>query len=444
MNLPSSGTLPTKRNLILWIACAMVLAMALGACGSSASDGSASPSTPGGSSPAAGGSGSSGNVASCAGVPAPCSTSKPPATGSAVRVGVATIENDPIGDFTSAALGAQAATNYLNAHGGITGHEVKLDICPMKSTSGGGVCANSFVAHRDVAVILGISTQDDVMFPILKSAGIPVLGGSPLTPADSVFDGNHWEFSGGPLSQLSAMPSYAVSHLHIKSAVIVQPAAANGPTLTGYVQASLTKNGVTNVKVVQGPAATADPTSTLVQANASHPDAIFFEYNPPACATVMTDVKQLGITAKTFHFSSCNDTRVIEAAGAASDGVYTSADQLLTTFAPDNPQVKFYVAAMDAAGYASKVSDVLGALGFQAAMNFYAAANQIGAAKLDGKSIDSYFAGSRNKPNWLSDTYSCAVPPLPAASTSLCASSERIVQIQNGKLVDVGGKWYSS
>jgi hypothetical protein len=54
MNLPSSGTLPTKRNLILWIAYATVLAMALGACGSSASDGSTSPSTPGGSSPAAG------------------------------------------------------------------------------------------------------------------------------------------------------------------------------------------------------------------------------------------------------------------------------------------------------------------------------------------------------------------------------------------------------
>jgi ABC-type branched-subunit amino acid transport system substrate-binding protein len=338
----------------------------------------------------------------------------------------------------------QAATKYLNEHGGISGHEVKLDICPMKSTSGGDVCANSFVSDRDVAVILGISTLDNEIFPILKSAGIPVLGGSPLTPVDSVDDGNHWEFSGGPLSELFAMPSYAVSQLHIKSAVIVQPAAANGPTLTSFAQASLKKNGVTDVKVVEGPAATADPTSTLVQVNASHPDAIFFEYNPPACATVMKDIKLLGITAKTFYFSSCNETEVLQATGSASNGVYTPADQLLTAFAPDNPQVKFFVAAMNAAGYGNKISDVLGDLGFQAAMNFYAAADEIGADNLNGSSINAYFAGTDNKPSWLADTYSCANPPLPAVSKSLCASSERIVQIQDGKLVDVGGKWYSS
>jgi ABC-type branched-subunit amino acid transport system substrate-binding protein len=361
-----------------------------------------------------------------------------------IRVGVATVENDPIGDFTSAALGVQAATKYLNAHGGISGHRVQLDICPMKSTSGGGVCANSFVAHKDVAVILGISTQDDTMFPILKSAGIPVLGGSPLTPVDGVFDGNHWEFSGGPLTELYAMPSFAVGHLHIKSAVIVQPAAANGPTLTGYAEASLKKNGVTDVKVVEGPAATADPTSTLVQANASHPDAIFFEYNPPACATVMTDVKQLGITAKTFYFSSCNDAKVLQAAGSASDGVYTPAEAMLPTLYPDNPQVKVYVTAMDAAGYANTLPQVVATLGFQAAMNFYAAANEIGAAKLNGTSINSYFASSDNKPNWLANTYSCAHPPLPDVSKPLCGSSARILQVQNGKLVDVGGKWYSS
>jgi ABC-type branched-subunit amino acid transport system substrate-binding protein len=360
-------------------------------------------------------------------------------------VGVATVENDPIGDFTDAAQGAQAATGYLNAHGGINGHPVTLDVCPMKSSSGGDVCANTFVGKKDVAVILGISTQDNTMFPILKSAGIPVLGGSPLTPADFADDGNHWEFAGGPASELFTMPTFAATGLHIKSAVILQPAAVNGPTLTSYAKTSLAKSGVTNVKVIEAPAATSDPTSSLVQANASHPDAIFFEYNPPSCVNVMKDVTQLGITAKTFYFSSCGATQVLQAAGSAAKNAYIAAEQFGLTWAPTNPQVVFYKAAMDKAGFSKVETDATAGLGFGGAMNFYAAAIAIGADKLSGETINAYFASSSGKPNWLADTYSCANPPLPTVSKALCASSARILQVQSGgKLTDVSKQWFSS
>jgi branched-chain amino acid transport system substrate-binding protein len=428
-----------RKSVGPWVAACAIIAITITACSSSNTSGSAAT----GNSASAPGSASTGSApASCTGVPAPCSTKDSPATGSPIHIGVTTVENDPIGDFTSAADGAAAATKYLNAHGGIDGHPVALNICAQTSTSGGDVCANSFVQDKDVAVIEGIVTQDNVMFPILKSAGIPVIGGSPLTPADFADDGNHWQFSGGPLSEFFAMPEYAARVLHIKSAVIVQPAAENGPTLTSYALTALKANGVTDVKVVDGPAATEDPTSTLVEADASHPDAIFFEYNPPACTTVMKDIQQLGITAKTFYFSSCNAQSVLSAAGSAANGIYTPADQLQPSFAADNPQVKIYESAMTTAGFASDLTQVVGELGFEAAMNFYAAAQSIGADKLNGESIDAYFAKTNNMPNWLADTYSCAQPPLPTIEKSLCGSAEQILEVENGKLTDIGGKWY--
>ena len=409
------------------------------ACGSTKATSSASTATGATSGTIAASSG----TASCAGVPAPCSTTVSTATGTPITIGVTTIEKDPIGDFTDAAYGAQAAVSYVNGHGGIQGHPIKAIVCPMLSTSGGAQCANEFVADKVVAVIEGLSTLDSEIFPILSAANIPVIGGAPITPVDFVNNHDHWQFAGGPLSELFGSFDYAVNTLHVKSMTVVMPASPSAQTEISEAKQAFARYNFTNYKTLIAPGTTADPTPTLVQVNADHPDAIFFGYQPPTCATVMKDIKQVGVTAKTMYFSNCGIDQVLSAAGSAAEGVYISGDQINPVWDPSDPEGKVMKAALEATGHQSSLSDSITDLGFQATMNVAEALDKIG-ANATSTQINQYFETSNSVPSWLGVPFSCGSPPFPTLDPALCSSAVKLLQVQNGALNLIGGgAWYS-
>ncbi|HVX21916.1 MAG TPA: ABC transporter substrate-binding protein [Acidimicrobiales bacterium] len=83
--------------------------------------------------------------------------------------------------------GAQAAVSYLNAHGGLHGHHIKLIVCDNKNTPNLEVaCARQAVATKVVALVgANFETNATSVVSVLTPAGIPVV--SPI-------DGNPAEF----------------------------------------------------------------------------------------------------------------------------------------------------------------------------------------------------------------------------------------------------------
>jgi ABC-type branched-subunit amino acid transport system substrate-binding protein len=124
-------------------------------------------------------SGGDGNVAAPADLPE--------FTGEPVKVGV-------IGPFDKAAFGnpqpelraaAFAAMDGINKRGGINGHELEVIACddeydPNKSAE----CARKFVEEGVVAVVGSQTIGYSAYGPIVKKAGIPVIGSMPLGSED--------------------------------------------------------------------------------------------------------------------------------------------------------------------------------------------------------------------------------------------------------------------
>lgn len=372
--------------------------------------------------------------------------SNPPAhttTGTPITVGFTTVVNDPIvGDFSVATTGAQAAVKYVNDHGGIEGHPIMLSTCPQTSSTGGANCANQFVAAKVPAVLMGLVIQSQQLFSVLRNAKIPAIGSGITDPGDYIDTGYHWSFNGGPAAQLPAIASYAVSH-GTKSVSAVFEDVPGVQVQEDEVKTAFNALGVSNVHVITAPANSSDPLATLSAANQSKPDALFIGFTGSNCATAMRDVTQLGIKAKTFYFSACYSKDVLNAAGSAGDGAYMASEVLTNDIAPSNPDVKQFVNSMTAAGDSGDDTNQFAEIGYQDVMLFVQAAKSITYAKLSPAAVATYFATSATRPLFLADQYSCASPPIPSIKP-LCSDAARIVQINNGKVVDVGGKWYSA
>lgn len=81
--------------------------------------------------------------------------------------------------------GFEASVEYVNAElGGINGHPLEFEFCATDITPDSSVdCANQFVEADVAAVVMGIDIAPDAALPVLRQAGIPVIGIGAFTPA---------------------------------------------------------------------------------------------------------------------------------------------------------------------------------------------------------------------------------------------------------------------
>ncbi|MBC2869547.1 ABC transporter substrate-binding protein [Streptomyces mexicanus] len=80
---------------------------------------------------------------------------------------------------------ARAYARWVNAHGGIAGHRLKVLTCNDRNDSvEAGKCARRAVEANVVAVVGSYSQYSDAFFPPLESAGIPYIGGYGVTTTE--------------------------------------------------------------------------------------------------------------------------------------------------------------------------------------------------------------------------------------------------------------------
>jgi len=117
------------------------------------------------------------------------SQTKAPA-GSPIKVFVFVSENNPVLDAPWAFAGARAATDEINAAGGVNGHPVKLTTCNELGNPNAAVHCATQAASGGYAVAFSAGAEFGALeVPILQKAGIPFvtepISGPELTNPDS-------------------------------------------------------------------------------------------------------------------------------------------------------------------------------------------------------------------------------------------------------------------
>jgi ABC-type branched-subunit amino acid transport system substrate-binding protein len=383
--------------------------------------------SPGSGSPGAGGSG---------GASAPAAA----LSGGPVKIGFIDIEGDLGIDFSPQRKVAQQVVEDLNHAGGIGSHPIELIPCATKAASGGADCANQMVQQKAV-IVLDYGTIDTAsMYPILKSAGIPVLGGgtSPLNAADLIPDGNHFFIGGGALVRYAATNPFIADTLKAKSVgLLVGSVSSAQQAAEKYIKAPLERRGV---KV------------TTVQLAASNPDytsAINAIFNTDVlqvlldCSAQNEAIKQavaLGYKGKIF---GCDDPVDLKAMGSAAAHVY-SADPIKpvedSAYAGD-PDVKAFLGL--AAKYHWDVSSFNGSA-YSMVMAARAAIMAAGGPAATGAQVRDTIAKYSHVPFPLGppDGLTCTPVLSPLAPTA-CSVDSVFIQVQaDGKSVKaVDGKF---
>lgn len=271
-------------------------------------------------------------------------------SGSHVNVGFVDIEGDLGVDFTAQRKVAQDTVAHLNAIGGIGGHPIKLMVCVTKVASGGADCANQLVQQKAVLVLTYSIIDTATMYPILKGAGIPVLGGgnAPLNAADFKPDGNHFFTQGGVLVGFLAEDKFIAKTLKAKSeGVFVGSSSAAQQAAATFVKAPLEKLGV-SVKTV--PISESNPDYTAAVNAVAGTDVLQVLTSCQTGDQAMKQAVTLGYAGKLL---GCSDPADLRAMGSAAKNLYggSAVKPVGDPAFANDPDVKAFLTLADQYGW---------------------------------------------------------------------------------------------
>lgn len=113
-------------------------------------------------------------------------TASVPSGGEPLRIGVITSSTSPVGGdaFTGPRDGARAWFDALNARGGLNGRRVEVVTCDDGGSGvGNNECVHRLIDERKVFALVATTALDYAGAPLVAEAGVPDIGGQPLTPA---------------------------------------------------------------------------------------------------------------------------------------------------------------------------------------------------------------------------------------------------------------------
>ncbi|MFJ5078114.1 ABC transporter substrate-binding protein [Streptomyces sp. NPDC088553] len=109
-----------------------------------------------------------------------------PSGGEPLRVGIITSVTSPVGGqaFTGTRDGARAYFDALNARGGLDGRRIEVETCDDGGSGvGNNACVHRLIDERGVFALVATTALDYAGAPLVSRAGVPDIGGQPLTPA---------------------------------------------------------------------------------------------------------------------------------------------------------------------------------------------------------------------------------------------------------------------
>jgi branched-chain amino acid transport system substrate-binding protein len=409
-------------------ACVMV-AVGLTACGSSSKSSSSSSSGSSSSAPAAVTSSATSSSGGSAGAGGSVSLGTPkPAKGKPVVFGMINIESNAGADFPEVREAAQAAVKYVNAYGGgLDGHPIQLNVCitdgsPATSTQ----CANKLVSQHPVAILGGSDLGGSNTLPIYEKAGLALIGGMDLTPAESSAP-NALIFNDVAQSGNSDIGVYAVKTLHAKNVSVIAIGDTQGTfQAKAFELPAVQKSGGT-AKLFSLPPSQADASSVVASAVGASPDAVLLE-SPSQCVSILSALKSLGNSKPVLSIDPCSAPSVVKAANGGADGMYWFEPYQDLLAADQTPDIALTKAILGKYAPAKIAIDSPALAGMTTVMNVWNAFKTTPVSKLNSTYMLKTLRAGTHKA-FLSTTYTCngkAIVKEPA----ICSANQYLYQIK--------------
>ena len=218
----------------------------------------------------------------------------------------------PPGNFGLGLLnqGTQAAVDDINAHGGIGGHPVKLDICydgaPESDPNSTAQCAKQAVSSHEVALVGTFTAFSQDLYPVIQPASIPNISAVMIDPADYT---SPLAFALAPNgdSVLTGV-GIALGQAGCKKAAFLTPDAGASAAFVGAFAAGAKWAGASVAPAVTVPATQADFAPTIAQFVSEGVDCIGYNMGGQSAAAFLAAIKSSGhsfrLAATTAQLSS--------------------------------------------------------------------------------------------------------------------------------------------
>ncbi|MEU4652599.1 ABC transporter substrate-binding protein [Streptomyces sp. NPDC023723] len=136
---------------------------------------------------------------------------------------------------------AQAYARYVNAHGGLSGHRLKVLTCNDHNDGvAAAKCARRAVQENVVAVVGSYSQYADAFLQVLEGAGIPYLGGYGIT-SEEFTSPLSYPVNGGQPTLLAGLGSALAGNCG--AVTLVRPDTIAGDQLAPLLDSGLTAGG---------------------------------------------------------------------------------------------------------------------------------------------------------------------------------------------------------
>jgi len=351
-------------------------------------------------------------------------------------IGYINQEAGSIGTYPEASAASQAAVDYINTElCGFDGHPIELDSCQTDGTPAASQrCAEQMVNDDVPFVTGGFDLNMQSWYSILGGAGIPVIGGIPVSGADFNAE-NSYMFIGGGATSYPGLAAYILEFMDdVDSVGILANDTEGAAAAIPLVEKPLEAAGI-DVKVVQVPATQADWLAPFTQLNSV--DAIAVLVGPANCISVAQarDSQQSDMTM--VSVSSCYSASVLEGAGENGlDGWVVN--QYFEDPHGDTPDAQTYQRAM--AEYAGDDANLSGfaPTTFSNMMTLYD--NLLSQMTYDEATTEALVARVEDPAGgqvFMGPTYVCGAPDAPFAA--ICNVNLQWFEVSEGVLTNPTG-----
>jgi branched-chain amino acid transport system substrate-binding protein len=380
-------------------------AIAIAACSSSKSTGSATSATSGGS------------VASALGQADPANQSLSPAV-----VGFINQDAGSAAAYPEGKAAALAAASYINDYlGGVGGHPLKLDTCSTDGTlTSDQNCAQEMVSDKVTYVQSGISFNSYAWDSILGPAGIPIVGFNPFTGPEYL-DKDAFSFGALPVGA-AAVAQKIASLPGVKTVALVVNTVPGSLAVVPLIQAALSSLNVKS-KVVKYAEGTANLLATYVSAKTGS-DAIIANLSTPDCIAFAEAAASQSNTLPIGYQGTCTTPAVFRAVGSDMTGWYTSSG--LQDPNGSSQDASVYRAAM--AKYESSVGlSLIAQTAFSNVMTAHKFVLEPLGSSVTPQSALTAITNTAGGQIFMGPTFKCPGAVLPA----VCSTSVAILQIKS-------------
>jgi branched-chain amino acid transport system substrate-binding protein len=338
------------------------------------------------------------------------------------------VESNAGADFPEVREAAQAAVKYVNAYGGgLDGHPIQLNVCITDGSPATSVqCANKLVAQHPVAILGGTDLAGTNTLPIYAKAGLALIGGADLTPAESSAP-NSLIFNDVAQSGNSDIGVYAVKTLHAKKASVIAIGDTQGVFQAKAFELPAVQASGGTAKLFSLPPSQADASSVVAAAIGASPDAILLE-SPSQCVSILSALKSLGNTKPVLSIDPCSAPSVIQASNGGANGMYWFEPYQDLLAADQTKDVVLTKAILGKYAPAKLALDSPALAGLSTVMNVWSAFKSTPVSKLNSAYMLKTLKTGTHKA-FLSTTYDCSSNPI-KKEPAICSANEYLYQIK--------------